>query len=317
MESRLVELFAPVNRPKMQEQEIKFIDFTKANGSSIEWTDFTWNPARGCTRVSEGCKNCYMQRDAVVQGWDGFTVQRTSKLKYPIEVAKKFSELPILMFTSSLTDIFHEEIDSWRDEIWQVIKECAAINPMLHFQILTKRPQRILENLPSDWADGYPNVWVGVSVENQKAADERLPLLNQVPALIRFISAEPLLGKVKLTKAHGNFDWIIIGGETGNDTGAYQYRQMKVQWAENLITNAYDQGINPFVKQLGTHLYKELKLNEFSGAGKRSKSKMRAGAFTEATNYPSTLKVREMPAKWKLLTAHHYGKAVPQFRHQF
>ncbi len=125
---------------------------------------------------------------------------------------------PLKVFTSSLTDVFHPDIDSYRHEIWEIIRQC----PDLIFQILTKRSERIAENLPPDWGlDKYPNVWLGVSVESQ-AQMHRLEELAMVDCNIRFASFEPLIGRIGLTEWHGPIDslhWVIIGGGSGNDTG--------------------------------------------------------------------------------------------------
>lgn len=142
--------------------------------STIQWTDSTWNVAVGCTKVSPGCKNCYMMRDfegrfgrADVNG----TVTRTkpatfnAPLKWQKQGLRCIDGRPLKVFTSSLTDIFHPAIDSYRHEIWDIIKQC----PGLVFQILTKRSERILECLPPDWGpDNYSHVWLGVSVESQQ-----------------------------------------------------------------------------------------------------------------------------------------------------
>jgi protein gp37 len=125
------------------------------------------------------------------------------------------------VFTCSLSDWFHEDADPWRDEAWEVIRSC----PDLVFQILTKRPENIASRLPADWGAGYPNVWLGVSVENRRHGLPRIPLLRAIPAAIRFLSIEPLLedlGSIDL----GGIDWVIVGGESGSG-----WRRMDHAWA--------------------------------------------------------------------------------------
>lgn len=166
-----------------------------AEKSQIEWTEATWNPWYGCTKISPGCKFCYMYRDMERYGRDPFTVTR-SKTKFadPLKWVKNPETTPKYCFTCSWSDFFIEAADEWRAEAWKIIRQ----TPQITYQILTKRPHLIRERLPKDWGDGYPNVWLGVSVESQKYADERVPLLLQTPAAIRWISAEPLLRPVEL-----------------------------------------------------------------------------------------------------------------------
>jgi protein gp37 len=203
--------------------------------TGIEWTDSTWNPIRGCSRVSEGCRNCYAEKvayrfSAPGQPYEGLVRigadgERRAEWNGRVEFVKKHLldptrwREPRRIFVNSMSDLFHEGVaDEWLDMIFDVMQEC----PQHTFQILTKRPERMLAVAkrraqlcielndsavdPEDrkMAAGFvwplPNVWLGVSVENQKAADERIPLLLQTSAAVRFISAEPLLGPVELKR---------------------------------------------------------------------------------------------------------------------
>src|SRR3990167_3278580 len=145
--------------------------------SKIEWTNDTWNPWHGCTKVSEGCKNCYMYRDKKRYGQDGSKIVRASN---KIFVLPRLLKGP-LVFTCSWSDFFIKDADSWRVEAWEIIK----YTPNLTYQILTKRPERIKYNLPPDWP--YKNVWLGVSVENNLHRD-RMDILRDIPAKVRFVS---------------------------------------------------------------------------------------------------------------------------------
>ena len=168
--------------------------------TAISWTEKTWNPWQGCTKVSPGCAHCYMFRDKRKYGQNPEVVVRS---KDPTFYAPLKWKEPALVFTCSWSDFFHADADNWREEAWEIIRK----TPHLTYQILTKRPERILEHLPSDWgAFGYPNVWLGTSVENQRWAKVRIPLLLQVPAVIRFLSCEPLLGPLDLVAAVGDVD---------------------------------------------------------------------------------------------------------------
>ena len=228
--------------------------------SKIQWTGPTWNPWHGCKKVSAGCKFCYMYRDKERYGQIPTAVLK-SKTKF--NEPMKWKE-PQLIFTCSWSDWFIEEADAWRPEAWEVIKN----TPHHTYQILTKRPERIKVCLPPDWGDGYPNVWLGVSVESNDEK-QRLKILSEIPARIRFISAEPLIGELDLEDIvdviSTSFHWLIIGGESGNNTGKYRYRPCEIDWIYTLIDQGKTMGLSVFVKQLGTHLAEQYKLKDKHG----------------------------------------------------
>ena len=172
--------------------------------TGISWTDKTWNPWQGCFKVSQGCKQCYMYREKLRFGQQPNVVVRSKPKTFNAPL--KWEE-PALVFTCSWSDWFIEEADEWRDEAWDVIRH----TPHLTYQILTKRPERILGHLPQEWP--LSNVWLGVSVEDQ-AATYRMPYLEAVNAPIKFVSYEPALGYVDF-KAYPWLDWLIAGGESG------------------------------------------------------------------------------------------------------
>lgn len=220
--------------------------------SKIQWTGPTWNPWHGCEKVSAGCKYCYMFRDKERYGQEPTSVLK-SKTMFNEPLKWKNSQL---IFTCSWSDWFIEEADVWRDEAWSVIKN----TPHHTYQILTKRPERIKKCLPKDWGAGYPNVWIGVSVESDDEKS-RIDELASIPVTIRFISAEPLIGELNLVThkdiLSSSYHWIIIGGESGNKTGKYLFRKCEMSWIENLIGQSKDYGLKIFVKQFGTHLATE------------------------------------------------------------
>lgn len=208
--------------------------------TGIEWTEATWNPWYGCDKVSPGCAHCYMFREQRQYGRDPEVVTR-SKTKFSEPLRWKE---PRTIFTCSWSDWFHEAADAWRDEAWDVIRR----TPQHTYQILTKRPERIHDHLPLDWKRGYQNVWLGVSVENQRWA-ERIPILQDVPARVRFVSIEPLLGPVNFGEHDWMLDgigWVIVGGESG--PGA---RPMDLKWARDIRDDCAAQGVPFFLKQLG------------------------------------------------------------------
>lgn len=249
--------------------------------SAIQWTDATWNPWHGCKKVSEGCKYCYMYRDKERYGQDPTTVLK-SKTNFNAPLKWKDGKL---IFTCSWSDWFIEEADTWRPGAWEIIKN----TPHHTYQILTKRPERIADSLPADWGDGYPNVWLGVSIESDKVAYERLWKLISTPAKIKFVSAEPLISSVDFLfdkcltgnlLEHG-IDWVIIGGESGNDIGNYKFRPCELAWIEDIIQQCRKADKKVFVKQLGTYLSKKMKLKDSHG-----------GNIDE---WPEHLRIREMP----------------------
>ena len=252
--------------------------------TAIEWTDLTWNPWHGCTQVSAGCDLCYMFREKRYYGQDPEVVQRsktkfTEPLKWERELAATGQRK--LVFTCSWSDWFHKAADAWRDEAWAIIKQ----TPHLTYQILTKRPGRIARHLPADWGDGYENVWLGVSVENQDAAF-RVRQLANVPARVRFVSAEPLIGALNLSNAYEAANdtyynllpaihWLIIGGESGGP----ERREMQIEWARDLIAQCRRHDTAPFVKQLGGPVN-----------AKRG----------DPAEWPEDLRVREWPAGYEV-----------------
>lgn len=243
--------------------------------SNIQWTDATWNIARGCTKVDEDCKFCYMYRDSFNNTrYNPLDVVRTkSVFNLPLRIKE-----PSKIFTSSLTDFFHPAIDSYRHEAWDIIRKC----PQHTFQILTKRPERIMDNVPYDWGDGWDNVWLGTSIGSQKAVS-RLAELERVNARVKFISFEPLHEKIEKNFV-GMVDWVIIGGESGNETGKYRYRPCELEWIERIINGYKNHPVKNtavFVKQLGTHLAKQMSLKDRHGG--------------DINEWPEHLRIREMP----------------------
>ena len=205
--------------------------------TKISWTDYTWNPWRGCHKVSAGCKNCYMFRDQKRFGNDPNIVARS---KTTFDAPLKWKD-PAMVFTCSWSDFFIEEADEWRDDAWEIIRQ----TPHLTYQILTKRPENIRSRLPEDWGDGWPNVWLGVSIESWESTG-RGWFLSYVPAKVRFISAEPLIGVLNLSwvLAIEKFHWVIVGGESGPGC-----RLMDLEWARDIQDDCKQHGVAFFMKQ--------------------------------------------------------------------
>jgi protein gp37 len=218
--------------------------------TGISWTTHTFNPWIGCTKVSTGCDNCYAEgfNKRMGQGNWGPGAERrvTSDINWrnPIKWNRQAEAAGTRtkVFCASMADIFDGEAPAeTRERLWDLIRA----TPSLDWQLLTKRPTNIARFLPKDWGDGYPNVWLGVSAENREFALRRIPVLQSIPATIRFVSAEPLLGDLGELDLEA-IDWLIIGGESGR--GA---RPFDVAWADRLIEQSKLQEVKVFVKQLG------------------------------------------------------------------
>ena len=223
--------------------------------SNIEWTDETWNPVTGCTRVSPGCDNCYMfalyprLKAMAVSGYEAAPdeVQLIpERLNVPLSWKK-----PRRVFVNSMADLFHPRVPfNFTYEMFSVMRQ-AALERGHVFQVLTKRPGRAVawwQRYERDFPEGWPaSVWIGTSVENQKYAP-RLTVLARLPAPIRFVSAEPLLEPVDLTPwlDAGVLQWVIVGGESGP-----RARPMDLSWVRDLRDQSTKAGVPFFLKQLG------------------------------------------------------------------
>lgn len=282
--------------------------------TSIQWTEKTWNPIRGCSVISPGCNNCYAMRQAhrfsgEGKPYEGLTKQTKAGPQWTSKVVLVEDHLtdplkwrkPSRVFVNSMADLFHESVPfEWIDRIFAAM----ALAPQHTFQILTKRADRMQEYMAGltaerlfrvgnglfdpkkphslserlvpmfhgrtwDWWRVFrlqelfrvglplPNVWLGVSVENQKYADERIPLLLGTPAAVRFISAEPLLGPVDLAahlpaafRRRDTLDWVIVGGESGPRS-----RPCHTDWIADLVRQCAAASVPCFVKQLGANGY--------------------------------------------------------------
>jgi protein gp37 len=210
--------------------------------SSIEWTEVTWNPVTGCTKISAGCKFCYAERMAkrlkamgVEQYRDGFKLALAPQM---LEQPYKWKS-PKTVFVNSMSDLFHEDIPL---EYIQKVFEVMNKTPQHTYQVLTKRAERLRELAPQlKW--GF-NIWMGVSVENEKVVNRVQDLLD-TPAFVKFLSIEPLIGPVPSLRLEG-IDWVIVGGESGPKA-----RPMKQEWVEPILRQSKKLRIPFFFKQWG------------------------------------------------------------------
>jgi protein gp37 len=260
--------------------------------TKIEWTDATWNPIRGCSRVSEGCRNCYAEKIAARfscpgQAFEGLAQMKDGEARWTgkIAVAEDALDQPLhwrsprRIFVNSMSDLFHDGVSAEAlSHIFEVMLEC----PKHTFQILTKRPERAkrwFDIAEQEWnrrpklSHEFPwrNIWLGVSVEDQDTAAERIPILLDTPAAVRFISYEPAIAQMKLKwewvsggkpcgggpqvnlsrpweppTSKPKLDWVICGGESG--PGA---RPLHPAWADHLCKQCESAGIPFFFKQWG------------------------------------------------------------------
>lgn len=335
--------------------------------SEIEWTDRTWKPVRGCSRVSAGCDNCYamgqarrydypakdgLQRQNEDGEWteverarpagpyEGLTTIRRGKVDWTgmARLVPEMLEQPLRwkrpqrIFVNSMSDLFHESLSN--EEIAAVFGVMSAV-PQHTFQVLTKRPKRMKEwfewvtpnelSTIRDAADEMlirsgcdmgerfrllyeptwgtsipwplPNVWLGVSCEDQPAADKRLRLLIETPAAVRFVSAEPLLGPIDFAyscfngaDSFGNMpglDWGIVGGESGH--GA---RPCKVEWIHSIVRQFKAAEIPLFVKQMGSYAILDPRYDRTVCGAQRRLSDSKGG---DPSEWPEDLRVREFP----------------------
>jgi protein gp37 len=215
-----------------------------ADKSGIEWTEATWNPVTGCSKVSPGCAHCYAEALSLRFGWsrkpwlpehaEANVALHEERLEQPLRWRR-----PRMIFVNSMSDLFHELVPfSFIEEVFAVM----AAAEQHTFQILTKRHERMAALAPRlSWP---ANVWMGVSIENRRWA-ERADCLRQVPAAIRFISAEPLLGPLDGIDLDG-IDWLIAGGESGR-----RHRPVRAEWLRDLRDECKDAGVAFFFKQWG------------------------------------------------------------------
>ena len=226
-----------------------------AQQSSIEWNDLTWNPVVGCSIESAGCKNCYAMRMAArlqAMGHDkyeGLTKRskRGAVWTDRVRCHEDSVEIPLTwkkprrVFVNSMSDLFHPDVPSdFVRRIWEVMGR----TPQHHYQILTKRPHRMAELLQDISPDPLANVWLGTSVEDRRVI-ERMDYLRDVPASVRFISFEPLIGDVGRVDMAG-IHWAIVGGESGPRS-----RPMDTEWVENILDQCLEAGTAFFFKQWG------------------------------------------------------------------
>ena len=237
-----------------------------AERSKIEWTDSTFNPWVGCTKVlrrrgtPSACDFCYAEKWAKRSGqveWGNHPRRRTTGAYWRTPVswndhARSFqikNGRRQRVFCASLADVFDNQVNpQWRSDLFALIRVCDQLD----WQLLTKRPQNIRRMLPPDWGNGYPNVWLGTTAEDAEAYRQRVPHLLKTPSAIHFVSYEPAIGPLERLDIDGLYpDWLIIGGESGVRSDLF--RPTDPRWARDAIAECCRLGAAPFLKQWGTY----------------------------------------------------------------
>lgn len=214
--------------------------------------DIIWNPWHGCVKWSEGCRNCYVYRRDTSVGRDASNVARTKTFSYPLAKDRSgaYKVSPgASVFCCMTSDFFLDAADPWREEIWDIIRTRSDV----HFSIITKRITRFSECIPADWGEGWDNVTICCTVENQRAADERLPLFLSLPIRKKNIVCEPLLSPIHMEQWLGpKISLVIAGGESGLEARPCDYA-----WILDIRRQCADAGVSFWFKQTGARLIKD------------------------------------------------------------
>jgi len=277
--------------------------------TGIGWTDHTFNPWWGCLKVSPGCENCYAEFLAVTRRklpvWGPASTTDRKRTTQPWKDLPKWNAAAIRdgvrrrVFVASMADIFedHPMVAPWRAEALELLASCTSLD----VQLLTKRPEHIRAMVPPAWLTSWPeHVWIGCTVEDQKRAVERIPHMLAVPAAVRFLSMEPLLEAVDLTRlSYGGatlnaltghiagpddmiperVSWVIVGGESG-----HKARSFDLAWARSIVGQCVAAHVPVFVKQMGS--------NPHDGP---APLKLRDRAGADPSEWPSMLRRQEFP----------------------
>ena len=215
-----------------------------------------WNPWHGCKKISEGCEHCYMYFLDRLREKKGSEIYRAQNFDYPLKKDRKGSckiksgEKIRVCMTS---DFFLQEVDPWRDEAWEIMRQRSDVI----FYLLTKRPERVADHLPKDWGDGWENIFFNVTAENQRRADERIPILLTLPFRHKGVMCAPFIGAVSLAKylPAGQIEQVVCGGE--NYDGA---RPCNFEWVKQLRSECMEYQVSFTFIETGTKFIKDRKL---------------------------------------------------------
>lgn len=212
-----------------------------------------WNPWRGCKKCSEGCLHCYIHKGDLKRGINTNNIIKTDDFYKPI-IKQKNGEYKMksgLIYLCFSSDFLIEEADIWRDECWKMIKERSDCT----FLFLTKRINRFIECIPNDWNDGYDNVVVSCTVENQRNADYKLKIFSSLPIKHKLITAQPLIEKINIEEYLDGIESVIVGGESDKFARVLDY-----DWVIDIKDQCIRKNVNFTFRQCGTHFIKDKKL---------------------------------------------------------
>ena len=272
--------------------------------TKISWAHATWNPWTGCDRVSQECVGCYA--DALLsrsgRTFNILALTQTWRTPYELDATAKRAKRQAICFVCSLSDFFHADADHWRPGAWQIIRYCSNVN----FMLLTKRPERIMDCLPSDWDGGkrYPNAWLGTTC-GVRNSYSRIDALRSIPCTMRFLSIEPLMESIADIDLAG-IGWVAVGGMSGRLHKKYC---MKMEWAAEVYDICRQQGI-PFLFKQASANFTERGINGLSLYLAK-----RAGQEVDPDTVPL---IREYPAPGlPLLSFVEHGKrfSMAEFEH--
>ena len=209
-----------------------------------------WNPWRGCKKCSEGCMHCYIHKGDAKRGINTNDIVKTKDFCKPVEKLKNgsYKLKSEIVYTCFSTDFLLQEADGWREECWKMIRQRADCTSLF----LTKRIERFMECIPEDWDDGYENVVVCCTIENQENADRKLPVFQTLPIKHKCITAQPLIGPIDMEKYLDHIELVVVGGESDRDARVLDY-----DWVLNIREQCIRKHVSFEFRQCGTHFIKD------------------------------------------------------------
>lgn len=226
-----------------------------------------WNPWRGCKKCSDRCLHCYIHKGDFKKGINTNEIIKTKDFNKPVEKLQNgnYKMKPGIVYLCFSTDFLIEEADGWRNDCWKMIKQRQDCT----FLFLTKRIDRFIKCIPEDWKNGYDNVVVGCTIENQKNADYKLSIFSKLPIKHKCITAQPLLDKIEIEKYLDNIELVVVGGESDRNA-----RPLNYEWVLNIREQCIRKNVNFEFRQCGTHFIKDNKQYKLQTKGLCKQAKL-------------------------------------------